>query len=61
MVYVPDSVTLLSGKDAVILFFGVYLTSVINLIHKYRTIFTFSFPRIKLKEFIQCADLFRVS
>jgi hypothetical protein len=37
MVYVPDSVTLLSGKDAVILFFGVYLISVINLIRKYRT------------------------
>jgi len=37
MVYVPDSVTLLSGRDALILFFGVYLTSVINLIRKYRT------------------------
>ncbi len=37
MVYVPDSVSLLSGKDALILFFGVYLTAVINLIRKYRT------------------------
>jgi hypothetical protein len=36
MVYVPDTV-LLSGKSALILFFGVYLTSVINLIRKYRT------------------------
>ena len=37
MVYVPDSVSLLSGKNALILFFGVYLTVVINLIRKYRT------------------------
>lgn len=33
----PDSVGLLSGKNAPILFFGVYLTVVINLIRKYRT------------------------
>ena len=37
MVYVPDSVSLLSGKNALILFFGVYLTVIINLIRKYRT------------------------
>lgn len=37
MAYVPDSVGLLSGKNALILFFGVYLTVVINLIRKYRT------------------------
>lgn len=37
MAYVPDPVNLLSGKDALILFFGVYLTAVINLIRKYRT------------------------
>ena len=29
MVYVPDSVSLLSGKNALILFFGVYLTVII--------------------------------
>ena len=37
MVYVTDTVILFSGKDALILFFGVYLTSVIHLISKYRT------------------------
>jgi hypothetical protein len=36
MAYV-DPVNLLNGKDALILFFGVYLTAVINLIRKYRT------------------------
>lgn len=37
MVYVSNTVILLSGKDALILFFGVYLTAVIQLIRKYRT------------------------
>ena len=37
MVYVSGTVILLSGKDALILFFGVYLTAVIQLIRKYRT------------------------
>ncbi len=37
MVYVSNTIILLSGKDALILFFGVYLTAVIQLIRKYRT------------------------
>jgi hypothetical protein len=37
LVYVSNMVILLSGKDALILFFGVYLTAVIQLIRKYRT------------------------
>ena len=60
MVYVPDSVSLLSGKNALILFFGVYLTVVINLIRKYlRLIFTCSFLMINQKEIGQYADLFQ--
>ena len=43
MVYVPDTVSLFSGKDALILFFGVYLTAVIQLIRKYRTFDTYLF------------------
>jgi len=34
---VTDTLILLSGKDALVLFFGVYLTAVIQLIRKYRT------------------------
>jgi hypothetical protein len=37
MVDVNYTVVVFSGKDALILFFGVYLTAVINLIRKYRT------------------------
>ena len=34
---VTNTLILLSGKDALVLFFGVYLTAVIQLIRKYRT------------------------